>query len=491
MSAYRGKKFQFLSVFLCSWLVACMVPVFAEEDGAVHVSTASELQSAIKKAQAGTTIVLEDGTYDVKGGFKITGKNGTSSSPITIQAANQGQAVITGEAFFSIKKSSYIVLQGMSFTNTGNTAVSLDGSSHVQVSRNTFALTENGKALKWVYVYGVDSHHNLIDHNEFGPKHDLGNFITFGGTNTQISQYDTVEYNYFHDTGPRVENGLEAIRVGTSTVSMSDAFDTIQYNLFENCDGDPEFVSVKSGHNTVRYNTFRNSQGVLSARHGHGQSYYGNFFLGDGVKPGTGGIRLYANDHKVYNNYFEGLTGTGAASTLLIDGGDYDGGTDGDAPATSEELAKHWRVYRAQVVNNTIVNSATGISVGQSYQLAPVDSVVANNLVMNSKGTLYFEPKPGNTSFAGNIGYGSKLSNASHSSSEIQTIDPLLTTANGLQVLSDTSPAIDASVGDYFFITGDMDGQTRSGISDVGADESSNEAVINRPLTGADVGPKS
>ncbi|WNR43827.1 chondroitinase-B domain-containing protein [Paenibacillus roseipurpureus] len=454
----------------------------------VNVSTSAQLTAAISSATAGTTIVLANGTYTNGGNFSVSGKTGTAANPITIKAANTGQAIISGGAYFVVTNSSYVTIEGLKFTNTGNTAVKLDQSNNVRVTRNTFALTENGNSLKWVYIGGANSHHNRIDHNEFGPKHDLGNFITVDGSSTQISQYDTIEYNYFHDIGPRAVNEMEAIRLGVSTLSMSDAFATIQYNLFENCDGDPEFVSVKSGQNTVRYNTFRNSQGVLSSRHGHGQSFYGNFFLGDGVKSGIGGIRLYANDHKVFNNYFENLTGSGFADAINVDGGDFDGGTNGST-FTSSDLSKHWRVYRAQIVNNTIVNSTTGIVIGGNYTLAPVDSIIANNIVKNSTGTLYNQVKTSNTTFQGNIGYGSTLSNVTRTSAEINNVNPLLTSSGGLQKLSSSSPAINASTGSYTFVTTDMDGQSRSGTNDVGADEYATSSVINSPLTTSDVGP--
>ncbi|MEC0268074.1 chondroitinase-B domain-containing protein [Paenibacillus anseongense] len=454
----------------------------------VNVSTSAQLASAISSATAGTTIVLANGTYTNGGNFSVSGKNGTAANPITIKAANTGQAIISGGAYFIVSNSSYVVIEGLKFMNTGNTAVKLDQSNNVRVTRNTFALTENGNSLKWVYIGGANSHHNRIDHNEFGPKHDLGNFITVDGSSTQISQYDTIEYNYFHDIGPRATNEMEAIRLGVSTLSMSDAFATIQYNLFENCDGDPEYISVKSGHNTVRYNTFRNSQGVLSSRHGHAQSFYGNFFLGDGVKAGIGGIRLYANDHKVFNNYFENLTGSGYADAINVDGGDFDGGTNGNT-FTSSDLSKHWRVYRAQIVNNTIVNSTTGVVIGGNYTLAPVDSTIANNIVNNATGTLYNEVKTSNTTFSGNIGFGSTLNNKSRTSAEINNVNPLLTTSGGLQKLSTSSPAINASTGSYTFVTTDMDGQSRTGVNDVGADEYATSTITNVPLTTSNVGP--
>ena len=449
----------------------------------VNVSTAAQLTTALANATAGTTIVLANGTYTKSGAFSLN-KSGTASSLITLRAANRGQALISGGAWLQVSGASYVVIEGLKFTNTGNSAVVLDKSHHVRLTRNTFALTENGTEVKWLILKGSGSHHNRIDHNDFGHKSDPGPVIAMDGDySTQMTQYDVIEYNFFHDVGPRLSNGLETIRLGLSSVSLSDAYATVQYNLFENCDGDPEFISIKSGGNAIRYNTIRTSQDQLTARHGNNNSIYGNFILGDGTKAGVGGIRLYGTDHKVYNNYLDKLTD----DALLIDGGDHDGGPT-SSNADAAVLSKHWRVYRAEVVHNTIVNSTSGILLGKSYTYAPVDGKVANNLVRNTTGTLFLEKKTSNTSFKGNIGYGSTLSNTSRTSSEVRNVNPLLTSAGGLQKLSSTSPAINAAVGTYGYVQEDMDGDIRS-TPDVGADEYATPAPAQRPLSRTDVGP--
>ncbi|ATB27089.1 chondroitinase-B domain-containing protein [Melittangium boletus] len=449
----------------------------------VNVSTAAQLTTALANATAGTTIVLANGTYTKSGAFSLN-KSGTASSPITLRAANRGKALISGGAFLQVSGAAYVVIEGLKFTNTGNSAVVIDKSHHVRLTRNTFALTEDGTEVKWLNIKGGGSHHHQIDHNDFGHKSDPGPVIAMDGDySTQMTQYDVIEYNHFHDVGPRLSNGLETIRLGLSSVSLFNAYATVQYNLFENCDGDPEFISIKSGGNAIRYNTIRTSQGQLTARHGNNNSIYGNFILGDGTKAGVGGIRLYGTDHKVYNNYLDKLTD----DALLIDGGDHDGGpTSGNADASV--LSKHWRVYRAEVVHNTIVNSKSGLLIGKSYTHAPVDGKVANNLVRNTTGTLFLEKKTSNTLFQGNIGYGATLSNTSRASGEVRNVNPLLTSVDGLQKLSSTSPAINAAVGTYGYVLEDMDGDLRSTL-DVGADEYATMASVQRPLSPADVGP--
>lgn len=440
----------------------------------VNVSTSAALSSAVASAIPGDHIVLASGNYAA---LKINSKNGTAANPIVIRAANRlGATFNSGQLEFAT--SSYVIIDGMDWT--ANSTTKFTSSNNCRIMRSKFHLAETA-SLKWIILQGANSHHNRIDHNEFGPKTQLGNFITIDGDAAQASQYDRIDSNYFHDIGPRAENEMEAIRMGWSQISMSSAFATLENNLFVNCDGDPEIVSVKSGDNIIRYNTFRSSQGALSLRHGNRNSVYGNFMFGDG-KSGTGGIRVYGQDHKIYNNYLEGLTGSGYDAPLQLDGGDVD---------TSGALSGHWRVYRAVVAFNTFVNNTYGLEYGRNYSLAPVDCVIANNIVVGSTNQLMSEFKtPVNLTYQGNIMFpsGSATVGVSKTSAEIRSVNPLLTTVNGLQKLSGSSPAINSSGGTFSYVTDDMDGQSRSGTIDVGADEYSTASIVRRPLTTGDVG---
>jgi poly(beta-D-mannuronate) lyase len=441
----------------------------------VRVADSDQLRSAFGDARAGDRIVLADGQYTIG---KVTGRNGTAGQPITVVAEHRGQAVID-DGQLELKDSSYVTFEGLKWTNSDT--LKITSSNHVRLTRNHFRLTEES-SLKWVIIQGANSHHNRIDHNLFEEKHQLGNFITIDGSETQQSQHDLIDHNHFRNIGPRAENEMEAIRVGWSGISQSNGFTVVESNLFENCDGDPEIVSVKSNDNIVRYNTFRTSQGVLSQRHGNRGAFYGNFFLGEG-KAGTGGIRIYGQDHAIYNNYFEGLTGTGYDAALQIDGGDVD---------TSGALSAHWRVYRATVVNNTFVNNVSNIEVGANYKLPPVDSVIANNVVTGSQGKLFNEvKKPVNMSYAGNIAWptGSASVGVTVPSGAIKVIDPLLAPDGPVHRIGAGSPAIDTGTDSSAFVTDDMDGQARTGVVDVGADERSASAVTRAPLGATDVGP--
>jgi hypothetical protein len=219
-----------------------------------------------------------------------------------------------------------------------------------------------------------------------------------------------------------------------------------EWNLLQECDGDPEVVSVKASDMTIRYNTVRRSQGVMSLRHGDRNSLYGNVVLGEG-RPGTGGIRMYGVDNRVFNNYVAGTTGTGYDAALSVDGGDAEPGGG---------LNKHHRVDNALVVFNTLVDNATGIVIGENYPKPPVNPTVENNLLADS-GDVRQVKAPSGGSLANNT-VGTKA-------------DVGLTQSGEAWKLAPGSPEIDKAVGRFDFVTTDFEDRPRSGAKDVGADE--------------------
>ena len=447
----------------------------------INVATQTQFQTAMNGALAGDTIILANGNYTA---FKVTGKNGTPADRIVVRAANPFGAVFNAGQL-ELLNCSYLTFENFRWT-LANT-VKLNGSQQIRLTRNRFQLTET-TSLKWIIIQGDNSDHNRVDHNEFGPKSQLGNFVTISGGASQSSQYDLIDHNYFHDIGPRAVNEMESVRVGDSTLSQSSGFTVVEYNLFENCDGDPEIVSVKTNDNTVRYNTFRTSQGVLSARQGNRGGFYGNFFLGGG-KTGTGGVRIYGDDHKIYNNYFENLTGTGFDAPVTIQNGDAD-----NAQLPGADQSKHYRPQRITVVNNTLVNNVNNIEIGYtnngSYTRPPRDLLIADNIIVGATNPLFkIFTAPLSSVFAGNIAFptGTATVGMTATAAQIKIADPLLTTQNNLQKLTAQSPAINASAANLPFVIEDFEGQTRDANRDVGADEFGT-AAARLPLTTANAG---
>ncbi|MFE5290563.1 polysaccharide lyase 6 family protein [Isoptericola sp. NPDC056618] len=446
----------------------------------VRVSTSAELAAAFKAALPGDRIVLADGEYTM---VKLADKAGTADAPVVVEGATLGGAVVTGGQL-EVARSSHVVVRGLTFRNA--TTLKITASTHVRFTRNDVALrfeppADPTSSRHWLQISGEGSGYHRIDHNAFHDKTLMGNYVTVYGGATQISQHDRIDHNWFGDSPAQPVNGGEAIRLGVSALSDSSSFAVVEHNVFENTDSDPEIVSIKSDDNTVRFNTVRRSAGAFVARRGDRNVIQGNVFLGEG-KPGTGGVRLYGDDQLVFDNYFEGLRGSGYTAALQIDGGDVDG---------SGSTSAHWRVHRATVVHNTFVDNTSNVEVGANYVLPPVDSLVADNLVVGSAGPLFQELKqPAGVTYSGNVSWptGAATLGIDAAPREVRVVDPLLVRSGGLWRLR-PGPAMNTAVGTYPFLADDVDGQPRDVRPDVGADEVSSAPVTRRPLDRDDVGP--
>jgi len=461
----------------------------------IFVTDDNQLRSAVNSAQPGDTIIVRDGSFDTDGSITIR-NHGSEGKPIVIMSETLSGVEFINESYFDFRKCSYFVLSGFVFSSVNVTAVKLQASHHIRLTNNIFRIKES-ESLKWIVVGGIwddayaYSHDNRIDHNVFEGKSYPGNYITIDGSSEptyKVSQRDTIDHNYFYNNNPRAENEKESIRIGWSELSASSGYTVVEYNLFEECNGDPEIISVKTCDNIIRYNTFRRSKGTLSLRHGNRSYVYGNFFLGEGIE-GTGGIRVYGDDHKIYNNYFEGLTGTRWDAPITLTNGDYDGGTN---------YSKHFRINRAVIVFNTIVNNRNGIEIGFTnngkYSKPPRDVVFANNIVTGNENNLVeIITSPVNMMWNNNILFADNGSSVGFDFNPDQAAisDPFLWSDGEIYRQSDSSISIDSAEGDWSFIVEDFEGQDRTERFDIGADEFSSLPITNKPLTIDDVGPVS
>ncbi|QDO93858.1 T9SS type A sorting domain-containing protein [Formosa sediminum] len=482
-----------------------------------YIEDLDELEDLLDNVTAGDVFIIKNGTYnDFE--LSISEKHGNSGSPIVIQAETVGGVTLTGESHFVFKKSSYITLQGFIFDCEGdNSLVKLEGSNNIRITRNVFEL-KTEESIKWVYIGGIwddhtfqyTSHNNRIDHNTFQNKTTPGHYITIDGTNDgdsdfRQSTYDRIDHNYFKNNGPRAENEQESIRIGWSEMSKSSGYTTVEFNLFEDCDGDPEIVSVKSCDNVVRHNTFRKSYGTLSLRHGNRNRIEGNYFFGDDKEIGTsntgstlytGGIRVYGTDHIIINNYFENLEGTRWDAPITITQGD---AIDGE----SSSLSKHFRAERVTIAYNTLVNNTYGIEIGfdnnGNYSKKVKDVMFANNLVIGKTNSLvnYVDgnDQGDGVSWSNNLMYpeGDAIlisDNSTFNNNEVTVENPNLEFTNGVWKSTAASPLFTSGTTSVM-VNEDIEGQNRPTESNAGADHFSTESVRYAPLEPEDVGPYS
>ena len=494
---------------LAGGLVLMLALAGAARGGEVSVRTAAEAKRAMARTAAGDAVVFEDGRYDL-GQVKLS-RRGTEEKPIVIRARNVGKATLAGKTAFVFEKAAYITLEGFEIAPTDVTPIDIRGSHHIRITRDTIHVEQRGPTkaqIKYVYIRGsanglVNSHHTRVDHCVLEDKHVLGAVVAIGGLEGPTyacSQYDRIDHNLFRRIGPRVANGLEAIRAGLAEMSLSSGFTTIENNLFEACDGDPEIISVKNCDSVVRGNTFRRCQGGVCLRHGNRNTVEGNFFFGEGGK-GTCGVRAYGDDHRIVNNYLEGLSGP----ALQVDAGD----RDYPSPVTEKDrrktLNRHLRPRRITLAFNTLVDCAAPFKLGaasgeKAGAVLPAQDVrIANNLVSGwAKRMVEAKGAIEDLEWLGNIVWGGEQEKGSErdglgikaKEAEVRVVDTGLKREGELWRLQAGDPALGAAQGKFENVIRDMDGQARRAPLDVGADQKSSEPVINKPLRESDVGPK-
>jgi poly(beta-D-mannuronate) lyase len=339
-------------------LIVLAIPVRLLADNIV-VSSIADLQLAINNAKPGDVIQLKNGVYTTTEDIVIN-KSGTKSQPISISAQQPGAVEITGSGGFNlVSPAAYVVITGFSFTHAASKARTGGGTSFCRWTRNIFETPGTGD-----YLILAGSDHE-VDYNTFKNKDSLGKFIAVKGTGSQIAERLRIHHNYFKtqkNMGGR--NGAEALQFGLSGFSLSSSNSIVEYNLFEDCDGENELISVKASRVIVRFNTIRNCPAQFTLRHGNFCQVYGNYFTN------TPGLRIFGDDHIIHSNHFENCSiginiGNGGAE--VADG----------APLTS-----HDRPDRVLITLNTLVNNkANIIQTARNNGLGSTKITIAKNII--------------------------------------------------------------------------------------------------------------
>lgn len=486
------------------------------------VSTVVQFKDALATMNPGDTVLVLDGNYAL-GSVKIN-RGGSLLKPILIKSVNLHGAKIIGSSTFTLSAISYVTFEGFDIDlEPMSTIFKMEGCNYVRITRNKMKMKKlsDTQTSKWITVGDTwdnevcNSHHNRFDHNLFEGKYDSGAWLVIDGSHgtvPAISQHDRIDHNIFRNNTPRMANEKETVRIGVSDLCKLDAFTVVENNLFEDCDGDPEIVSVKSCKDTVRNNTFRRCAGTVCLRQGNNSVVSGNYFFGEGKTTlfegnqiGCGGLRIYGMNHKVYNNYFEGLTGSKWDAVCTL--------TNGDVTNSSSSNSSHFLPENIIFANNTLINNKSDIEIGFNnngeYGLAPKNNLIINNIITNNSNPIiksFSTTSLNGVSFQNNIMFPngtSTLGISGLTENQVKQVNPELiktncraynancdfTTPFEVYKLSSVSPAINASNG-TFAVIADIEGQPANGIRDIGADEfNANSHISNGPLNENHVGP--
>lgn len=477
----RFRNIHCLFAFIVALMTVLPAIVGATE---YHVSTPAQIAAALNSARPGDTLTMTNGKW--MNVLIVFQGYGTASAPLLLRAESYGGVVISGSSSLRISGRN-LVVDGLLFKNGSSPSGDViefrgpKGESDSCRLMNSAIIdynpTDSTRDCKWVSLYGS---YNRVDHCYFKGKKNSGTMLVVWLS--AKPNYHRIDRNHFANR-PLLYgwNGGETIRVGTSDWSMYDSFTTVEYNLFEECNGEIEIISNKSCENIYRYNTFVSCQGTLTLRHGNRCTVEGNFFLAN-REPNSGGIRIIGEDHKVFNNYISGTTGTSLFSALTIMNG-----------VPNSPLNRYFQVKRAVVAFNTFVDNEHTFNIGggkdAEISLPPLDCVVANNVVQGSRSPLIaLTDVSTNLTWQGNIMFGASLGMTQPQG--ITIVNPQLTlSADGLCRPAASSPVVNAAGGSFPYVMLDMDGQSRDSQFDVGADEISTARKSILPLTRSDVGP--
>jgi len=241
-------RFLFVPLFCISNIIAAKF----------YTSSASEITSALSLVQPGDTILMKKGTWlDQKIVFQ---KNGTAEKYIYLLAEVEGEVFLTGTSSLRIA-GDFLVVSGLIFKNGYSPAGGVIDFKNGSLESNYCRLTNTSiidynpsnamTDYKWISLYGT---HNRVDHCYLKGKTNIGtSLVVWLSTKPNYHQIDS---NYFGYRPVFPGNGAETIRIGTSDWSLYDSFTTVEYNYFEQCNGEIEIISNKSCGNNFRFNTF-------------------------------------------------------------------------------------------------------------------------------------------------------------------------------------------------------------------------------------------
>lgn len=487
--------------FLCVFL---FLKIFANDLDTPTQTKINTIQSIDPYSQAATFIVssqeeFEDAEKSATAGDVIEWVNGIYSdifmdidpSGVIVRAQTLGEVVFTGASRTIIDGSDVtfigfqyvggnILVEGSTSTQD-QTIITVDG-SNVNISQLNFSAYTCWKYLRIrdssqytnVSYCNFENRINYADQNIF--QIDVAADQP-GFHNISFCSFKNFTGDPLNDTNG--DDGVEPIRVGSSSQSLRSSRTTVEYCYFTSCNGDDEIISGKATDCVYRYNTLEANNGEIVLRHGNRGIVYGNFFINN-----EAGVRVReGSDHIIYNNYFSGLTDKSI-----------------DLQASSGDR----RVQNVTIANNTFVDT-DNIDLGDGNELNdPLNTLLINNVFQNTTSSNHFRTPTGTEIWYGNIvDLEEDLGLDATPSTGITFDNPgLVLNSEGFYQVTETSPVVNTAVENEVFPFPLIDGlaydntidldlltNDRDSLKDVGAQEFSATAKVAPHVSEDNTGP--
>ena len=313
----------------------------------------SEVAQQVADAEAGTTVLIEDGVWQFP--VKLNGWRAKGGAPIVVRPVTPGGIRLVGggsgvnSAWLEI--SGNIIVSGFDLDGlvitAGTYPILFRGCDTCRLTNSKIhGIKPTSGVQEWARLWNSVR----IDHTEWFDKDNLGEMIRLVDGHGPYR----IDHNRF---GPFIripfpQDPGEVIRIGSGdpyneipTVTM------IDYNLFEDVYAESEIISSKASDVTMRNNTVRNSFGHFSCRSGDRCIVDGNYFISeDGGK--VGGVHAFGEDHQITNNTFVGTY----AQAIVLGAGV----VEGDCVASDGVIRGNVATNRAVVTGNSFHATCTG-----------------------------------------------------------------------------------------------------------------------------------
>lgn len=281
-----------------------------------------DVAGLLEQARAGDCIVIRPGCYqNVALKWQATG---SEQQPITIKAQQPGTVIVTGRSSLQLA-GQYLTIQGLYFKDGSPTRRAVIdfsiGNRYAYHCRLTDCVVDNFNSARRDVISSyivLSGRYNRIDHCSLTGKCTLGVTLLVNLNGEEcLRNHHQIDHNYFGHRDVYGSNGAETMRIGTSQQSYLSSNTVVEDNLFEQCNGEVEVISVKSSDNIIRRNTLLECEGVVALRHGRRNLVEQNYFIGNNRR-NTGGVRIVDANHRVVGNVFYQLAGTRFFSALGV-----------------------------------------------------------------------------------------------------------------------------------------------------------------------------
>ena len=180
----------------------------AAEAEIIKVNPGEDLNAIINSAKGGDTVLIKPGTYAK---VSLLDKKFSEQKPLIVRTDGTGTVIVKGDTIsrgssLEINKCSYIVFEGLTFTNS-MWGIYVKGSSHIILKNNEIYYTGQegshiGRSSRYVDIIG----NKIYNTGHYNSKWAEGIYVgsgSYGGNNTfpDNCEYIWIEDNHIYETG--------------------------------------------------------------------------------------------------------------------------------------------------------------------------------------------------------------------------------------------------------------------------------------------------